>query len=121
MLYALKTLIFMSKPALAATLLLSLSAPSWSQVDSGRAERSLMARPAKPTTEDPEQRRAAVRAALGQEQKANTPDEPPKARRQLTPEERQVLRQQLRQQPSEPLGTEKHADKAQKPLHAQPR
>ena len=102
----------MSKFLPFAVLLLGLSGASWSQADSERAERQNKAHPAKQTSEDPQQRRAAVRAALGQarEQKAVNMDDAPKARRQLTAQERQVLRQQLRQQRNDAVGAEKHAD-----------
>ncbi len=52
----------------------------------------------KDTPVDPQQRRAAVRAALAQrEPKADTTEDPIPTRRQLSAQERQDLRQQLRQ------------------------
>ena len=95
-----------------AVVLLGLPGESWSQADSARAERLNKTNPAKQAADDPQQRRAAVRAALGQarEQNANNPDDAIKAKRQLTSQERQVLRQQLRQQRTDALDGQKHAD-----------
>jgi TolA-binding protein len=97
---------------LIAFVLSGLPGASWSQAESPRAERLNKTNPVKQAADDPQQRRAAVRAALGQarEQKANNPDDAIKARRQLTSQERQVLRQQLRQQRSDALDGQKHAD-----------
>ena len=91
----------MSKSLLFAVVLLSSSGASWSQADAARTERLKKAHANQPAANDEsQQRRAALRAALGKarEQKADNTDDASKTRRQLTDQERQVLRQQLRQQ-----------------------
>ena len=83
-----------------AVLLLGLSGASWSQPDSAKADPVNRAPATKPPPDDPQQRRTAVRAALEaqREQKLDNVDPISRGRRQLSPEERQELRQQLRQQ-----------------------
>lgn len=91
----------MSKSLLFAVVLLGSSGASWSQADAARTERLNKAHANQSAANDEsQQRRAALRAALGKarEQKADNTDDASKTRRQLTDQERQVLRQQLRQQ-----------------------
>ncbi len=97
---AAKSFISMSKSLLTASLLLAICGASWCQTDSDRAERTSKARAVKKSADDPDQRRAAVRAALGQAREQNTTpsDDAAKTRRQLTAQERHVLREQLREQ-----------------------
>ncbi len=92
----------MSKSVVVALLLAGLSCASWGQTERVRPERPPKARAEKTTVtrDDPQQRRAAVRAALEaqREQKPADSDANPRVRRQLSPQERQELRRQLRQQ-----------------------
>lgn len=92
----------MSKYWVVAVLLASLSGASWGQADRVRPERPHKARTDKttPPADDPQQRRAAVRAALEaqRESKSSDSETNPRVRRQLSPQERQELRRQLRQQ-----------------------
>ena len=92
----------MSKSVVMALLLASLSCASWGQADRVRPEHLHKVRPDKTTTtaDDPQQRRAAVRAALEAQREPKAPDNDasPRVRRQLSPQERQELRRQLRQQ-----------------------
>ncbi len=87
---------------LVAVMLLGLSGVAWSQTESARVERVNPARPAKQAADDPQRRRAAVRAALEaqREQKSANTETGSRPRRQLSPQERQELREQLRQQRS---------------------
>lgn len=79
----------MTKSVLLALVLFCIAAGACAQQVRPRAEHANK-------QDDPQQRRAAVRAALAlRDQKG---EEPPKPRRQLTAQERQELRQQLRQQ-----------------------
>ena len=101
--YRFKNLALMFKSLLTASLM-ALCGTGWSKVDFERANSPSDVDTAKPGVGDPQQRRNAMRAALRQlqEQKPNPPDGVPqdmsKSRRPLNAQERQLLRQQLRQQ-----------------------
>ncbi len=93
----------MSKSLLLIVMLLCAAGVATAQTAHPRAEHGRQQREAqddKDVQDSPQQRRAAVRAALEQRESKNTSSEerPSRARRQLTPQERQELRQQLRQQ-----------------------
>ena len=95
----------MSKSSLVSVVLLGLSGASWAQMDAVRAEPLNKVLPVvQQATGEPQQRRAAVRAALeaSRAPRPTTTDTAPRAKRQLSPKERQELRQQLRQQGREP-------------------
>ena len=90
----------MSKSMLIFIALLSLTGVCGSQPHPARAERPPKTPIAKPAPEDLQQRRAAVREALEAQraQKPTDAEPTPPGKRQLSPQERQELRQQLRQQ-----------------------
>lgn len=108
----------MSKSLVLALLFAGVSCAGWAQTDRIALERAHQGpadkgsankssadkgRPDKTTTttaDDLQHRRAAVRAALEaqREQKIPDSDTSPRVRRQLSPQERQELRRQLRQQ-----------------------
>lgn len=92
----------MSKALLMGLALLCVAGTSWSQLDSARTEPLSKPPAAKPASDDPQQRRAAVREALEaqREQKSKNSETAPPPKRQLSPQERLELRQQLRQQRS---------------------
>ena len=84
-----------------AVLLLGLAGTGWSQPNAARGERLNQAHQAsKPAPDEQKQRRAAVRAALEAQrgQKAASTETAPRELRQLSAQERQELRQQLREQ-----------------------
>lgn len=104
----------MSKFSALALFFACFCGAAWSQAEPAHGERlnkARVAREAKESKDDPQQRRAAVRAALGsaREPAPGIPDDAPKARRQLSAQERQLLRQQLRQQRGDALEPEKRA------------
>ena len=90
----------MSKFLVLTLLLVSWSCASGAQTERVRPDRVNKAHTEKAVAEDPQQRRAAVRAALeAQREQKSTSDEPTsRAKRQLSPQERQELRRQLRHQ-----------------------
>ena len=90
----------MSKFLVLTLLLVSWSCAIGAQTERVRPERVNKAHAEKAVAEDPQQRRAAVRAALEaqREQKPTSGEPTSRAKRQLSPQERQELRRQLRQQ-----------------------
>ena len=103
----------MIKSFLLAVFLVCFCMTSWSQADTAHRDRQGTVRNARPANEardDSQQRREAVRAALAaaREQKSENPADRTPTRRKLSAEERQLLRDQLRQQRQEALESQRH-------------